>query len=108
MKIIKAPKLRPNYPIFLKAITESYLGEYVRAGSLEMKDFPVKGVVVGVTRDGAGASLNILAGVLEGRWTTHLRKGAGLLLAPEEASTDTGASLLTGGICPERVSNLHR
>ena len=71
-----------------------------------MKDFPVKGVVVGVTRDGAGASRNILAGILEGRWTTHLGKGAGLSLALEEASTDAGASLLTGGICPERVSNL--
>ena len=72
-----------------------------------MKDFRVKGVVVGVARDGAGASLNILAGVLEGRRATRLGIGAGLSLALEDAFSDAGASLLTGGICPERVSSLH-
>ena len=73
-----------------------------------MKEFPIKGVVVGVSRDGAGAALNILAGVLEGCWTTRLGEAAGLLLALEEASTDAGASLLTGAISPERVPYLHR
>ncbi len=71
-----------------------------------MKNLIVKGVVVGITRDGTGLPLNVLARVLEGSWTADLRVTAGLE-ATLEAAAGAGASLLACFIAPERVSKLH-
>lgn len=71
-----------------------------------MKNLIIKGIVVRITRDGTGLPLNVLARVLEGSWTAGLGITAGLL-ATLEAAAGTGASLLAGGITPERVPKLH-
>jgi len=71
-----------------------------------VKNLIIKGVVVRVTGDGTGLSLNVLARVLEGSWTAGLGITAGLM-ATLEAAAGTGASLLTGAITPERVPKLH-
>lgn len=71
-----------------------------------MKNLMIKGIVVRVTGDGTGFPLNVLARVLEGSWTAGLGITAGLL-ATLDAASCTGASLLAGGISPERVPKLH-
>lgn len=71
-----------------------------------MKNLIVKSVVMRVTGDSTGLPRNVLARVLEGSWTAGLGITAGLLATPE-ATAGTGASLLAGGITPERVPKLH-
>lgn len=82
------------------------LRQNICAGSLKVKYLIVKGVVVRITRDGACLSLNVLTRVLESSWTTSLGISTGLKAALD-ATSGAGAFLLTGGITPEGVSQLH-
>jgi len=82
------------------------LRQNICAGSLKVKYLIVKGVVVRITRDGACLPLNVLTRVLESSWTTSLGISTGLRAALD-AMSGAGASLLTGGITPEGVSQLH-
>ena len=67
---------------------------------MKVKDLVIERVVVGVTRNGAGSALNVLAAILETSTTAGLREGARLGAALETPS-GAGAPLLTRGICPE-------
>lgn len=72
-----------------------------------MEHASVKGVVVGVAGNGAGAAFNRLAGELEGVGLTDLGKGAGLALALN-ACTGAGTPLSAAVVTPEGVTQLDR
>lgn len=72
-----------------------------------MEQASVKGIVVGVTGNGAGAAFNCLAGEPEGVGLTDLGKGAGLALALN-ACAGAGAPLSAAVVTPEGVTQLDR
>ena len=57
------------------------LRENVSAGALEVKQSVIKGPIMWITIDGAGASLHCLAGELKGTTLADLGKGARFIAA---------------------------
>lgn len=77
-----------------------YLRKHIGCSPLKVEDLVIEGVVMGVTRDGAGLALNILTAVLESGRTTGLGVRTRLQTA-YEALPGTGAPFLARSISPE-------